>query len=146
MKLAKVFKTHKIPGATIIRLGIVLTILASLIGIMVASAAGETWVPLGGGMNADVYALLFDGSGSLVAAGGFTSAGGVAANRIARMERQRLESAWQRHERRNLRPCGRPKRKPVCRREFHQRRRGGGDAHCPVGRDHLDSPGQRHER
>ena len=83
MKLAKKMEAHKIPGIIIIRLGIVLTILVSLIGFMAAAAAGETWAPLGSGMNADVYALIYDSGGNLVAGGSFTSAGGVTANRIA---------------------------------------------------------------
>ena len=81
--MVKIFAAPDKTRVFVIRLGIVLTLLASLIGFMAASATGETWVPLGEGLNADVYALAFDGSGNLVAGGSFTSAGGAAANRIA---------------------------------------------------------------
>jgi hypothetical protein len=81
--MVKSFGSYKRPAAITARLGIALFLLASLIRFMAASATGETWAPLGAGMNADVYALAFNSSGSLVAGGGFTSAGGTAENRIA---------------------------------------------------------------
>ena len=73
-----------------IRLGLVLTLLASLIGFVAASASDETWSALGNGMNADVYALALDSAGNLYAGGSFTSAGGTPANRIAEWD----GSAW----------------------------------------------------
>jgi hypothetical protein len=83
MIMAKMIKAHNSSGIITIRLGMVLTLLASLIGFVAASATGETWAPLGDGMNADVYALAFDRGGILYAAGSFTSAGAGTANRIA---------------------------------------------------------------
>jgi hypothetical protein len=81
--MAKLFGAYKKTAAIPIRLGIGLTLLASLIGYIAASATDESWSELGGGMDADVYALAFDRSGTLYAAGGFSSAGLVPANRIA---------------------------------------------------------------
>jgi len=57
----------------------------------VAKWDGVQWSPLGGGTNAPVWALTVfdDGSGSgpaLYAGGSFTSAGGVAANRVAKWD------------------------------------------------------------
>jgi hypothetical protein len=81
--MVKIFEAHNKNRVFVIRLGIVLTLLASLIGFMAASATGESWAPIGEGMDAAIYALAFDRSGNLVAGGAFTSAGGAAANRIA---------------------------------------------------------------
>ncbi|MBU4224407.1 MAG: hypothetical protein KKC71_01120 [Chloroflexi bacterium] len=67
-----------------IRVGMVLTLLASLLGFVTVYAVGETWSPLGSGMNNIVYALAFDSSGNLYAGGSFTSAGGTPANHIAK--------------------------------------------------------------
>lgn len=58
-------------------------------------AVEGAWQPLGTGVNspnseAQVYALAVDGQGSLYAGGLFTTAGGVAANRVARWD----GSAW----------------------------------------------------
>ncbi len=76
--------------ASLIRLGMMLALLTSLLGSMTASAAGETWSPLGDGLNAEVYAIAFDSSGNLYAGGSFTTAGGSAANYIAKWD----GSAW----------------------------------------------------
>jgi hypothetical protein len=89
-KMLKTIPVHKTPGSLIIRLGMALTLLASLIGFMAASASGETWWPLGGGMDADVYALAYDNSGSVFAGGSFNNAGAGSANRIAEWD----GSAW----------------------------------------------------
>jgi hypothetical protein len=61
----------------------------------VARWDGESWQPLGGGLDGEVTALAFfdDGSGSgpaLYVGGGFTTAGGVPASNIARWD----GSAW----------------------------------------------------
>jgi hypothetical protein len=57
----------------------------------IAKWNGSTWSPLGSGMSGSicsrrtiVYALAFDSSGNLYAGGYFTTAGGVAANFIAK--------------------------------------------------------------
>ena len=55
-----------------------------------ASAQEYGWGPLGSGMNSDVYALTVY-NGELIAGGNFTTAGGVACNRIARWN----GSQWQ---------------------------------------------------
>jgi hypothetical protein len=73
----------KKPAMLALWLGVGLTLLASLIGFMAASASEATWSPLGNGLNADVYALALDSRGSLYAGGSFTTAGGVAANYVA---------------------------------------------------------------
>ncbi|MCH8164546.1 MAG: hypothetical protein IH889_02950, partial [Planctomycetes bacterium] len=57
----------------------------------IAKWDGSTWSPLGSGMDSDVIALAAfdDGSGhgpALYAAGNFTAAGGVAANRLAKWD------------------------------------------------------------
>ncbi len=75
---------HKTFQAISLRLGMVLALLVGLLGSTTASAAGETWSPLGDGMNADVHALAFDSSGNLYAGGSFTTAGGENANRVAK--------------------------------------------------------------
>jgi hypothetical protein len=49
---------------------------------------GETWRPVGTGMNGEVYALTVY-KGDLIAAGHFTMAGGVRANNIARWDGKR---------------------------------------------------------
>ena len=57
--------------------------------------ATSTWHPVGSGMGGDypyVYALAFGPDGSLYAGGGFTTAGGVAANYIARWDS--ATSSW----------------------------------------------------
>ena len=87
VKIPALNKTRKV---FMIRLGMVLILLASLIILTAASASGETWWPLGGGMDTDVYALAYDNSGSVFAGGNFTSAGTGSANRIAEWD----GSAW----------------------------------------------------
>ncbi|MGA2488900.1 MAG: hypothetical protein ABSF99_01760 [Anaerolineales bacterium] len=82
--MVEIHKAHKKPCTSLIWLGIVLTLMASLVVFWVASASDETWTPLGQGMDADVYALAFDSSGTLYAGGSFTTAGGITANRIAK--------------------------------------------------------------
>lgn len=47
---------------------------------------GATWSALGAGVSGLVFALALDGSGNLLAAGGFTTAGGVSARCIARWD------------------------------------------------------------
>jgi len=106
MKLAKKMEAHKIPGIIIIRLGIVLTILVSLIGFMGRRGCRRDLGTAGSGMNADVYALIYDSDGNLVAGGSFTSAGGSRRTAL-RNGTQHMEPARQRHERRNLRPGNR---------------------------------------
>ena len=69
-----------------IRVGAALTLLASLFSFATVHAVGETWSPLGSGMDKEVYALAFDSSGNLYAGGSFTTAGGVPANRIAKWD------------------------------------------------------------
>jgi hypothetical protein len=71
--------------------GGVFTIAGGATSNCIARWDGTTWVPLGSGMNSAVWALANydpDGSGplsaQLIAGGGFTTAGGVTANRIAR--------------------------------------------------------------
>jgi hypothetical protein len=81
--MVKVFNTQKSPAVIAIRMGILLSLLISLIGFMAASATGETWAPLGAGMDADVYTLAVGSSGNIIAGGGFTSIGMTAANYIA---------------------------------------------------------------
>ena len=60
------------------------------------SQAGNSWTALGSGMeikdgtSPDVHAVVFDSSGNLYAGGNFTTAGGVAANYIAKWN----GSAW----------------------------------------------------
>ena len=49
----------------------------------VAEWNGNAWLPVGSGMNDDVYAFAFDSAGNLYAGGAFTTAGGGAANGIA---------------------------------------------------------------
>src|SRR3989339_489258 len=46
----------------------------------------QSWTNLGSGMNGGVSSLVFCADGSLYAGGGFTTAGGVAANRIAKRD------------------------------------------------------------
>ncbi len=72
---------------------------------------GSQWHPLGSGMGSggpyygpSVYALAFGPDGSLYAGGGFTTAGGVAANRIARWDGSQwhplgngMEGTWSPH-------------------------------------------------
>jgi len=65
---------------------VVLALLTSLPGLASASAASETWLPLGEGLDGDVYALVLDSSGNLYAGGNFTSAGGTTANYIAKWD------------------------------------------------------------
>jgi Rax2 C-terminal beta propeller domain len=82
--------THKASGTLMVRLGLALTVLASLIGFAAVSASGETWWPVGDGMEKEVYALAFDDAGRLYAGGNFTTAGGAIANHIAQWD----GSAW----------------------------------------------------
>ena len=69
-----------------IRVGAALTLLASLFSFATVHAVGETWSPLGSGMDKEVYALAFDSNGNLYVGGSFTTAGGVTANRIAKWD------------------------------------------------------------
>src|SRR3989339_1128827 len=51
------------------------------------------WQTIGGGMDAPVYALIFDASGALVSAGSFNSAGGITdTSHIARWNGTRWEA------------------------------------------------------
>ena len=62
-------------------------LLASMIVVIMAIAArvhGQGWLALGTGMNDWVNSLAVLPNGDLIAGGGFTTAGGVPANRIAR--------------------------------------------------------------
>ena len=86
----KVTGSHTALQSLMIRLGVALMLLVSLLGFMTTSAAGETWSPLGDGANADVFALAPDSSGSLYVGGSFTAVGGVAASHIAKWD----GSAW----------------------------------------------------
>ena len=88
--MPKISTVHKTAGILIIRLGLALTLLASLIGFMAASASAETWWPLGDGTDADVYALSTDSAGNLYAGGDFATAGGATVNYIAKWD----GSAW----------------------------------------------------
>ena len=81
--MAKKYQVHGKTFTSLIWLGIGLTLIASLIVFWAASASNLTWSAVGQGMDADVYALAFDTSGNLYAAGSFASAGGGTANRIA---------------------------------------------------------------
>jgi hypothetical protein len=83
-KMIKATETQKNSCVITVRLGIVFTLLVSLLGFVAASAAGETWEPLGNGANADIYALLFDSNGTLYAGGSFTIADGATSNHIAK--------------------------------------------------------------
>lgn len=47
---------------------------------------GEDWLALGDGVDATVFALAFDANNQLYAGGGFTQAGGKAANGVARWD------------------------------------------------------------
>jgi hypothetical protein len=88
--MGKIVQTLGTPGTIMLRFATMLTLLASLVGILSASASTETWSRLGDGMNAEVYALQIDSTGVLVAGGNFTSAGAGPANHIA----QWTGSAW----------------------------------------------------
>jgi hypothetical protein len=81
--MGKLLKAHKTSAINFLRMGMILTLLASLIGFMAASATGETWIALGDGTNADIYALALDRAGNLYAGGAFTLAGGASANYVA---------------------------------------------------------------
>ena len=82
----KVAGFRKTLRTMMIRVGAALTLLASLFSFATVYAVGETWWPLGSGMDKEVYALAFDSSGNLYAGGSFTTAGGVPANRIAKWD------------------------------------------------------------
>ena len=82
----KVAGFQKTLRTMMIRVGAALTLLASLFSFATVYAVGETWWPLGSGMDKEVYALAFDSSGNLYAGGSFTTAGGVPANRIAKWD------------------------------------------------------------
>lgn len=56
----------------------------------IAKWTGSTWIPLGSGLNGDVYAMARLANGDLVVGGTFTTAGGVPASKIARWDGQ----AW----------------------------------------------------
>ena len=65
---------------------------------------GTSWSPLAsGGMNGYVHALTVY-NGELIAGGGFSTAGGAAASRIARLGWQILVAPGRRDERRRARP------------------------------------------
>ena len=125
----------------------------------VAKWDGSSWAPLGSGVSgtsSSVSALtVFDDGGgpALYAGGRFTSAGGVAANRIAKWD----GSSWsalgsgmngggttdvfaldgvRRRQRAALYAGG----------QLHDRRRRGGELHREVGRLELDGPRQRDEQ
>ena len=98
-------------------------------------------------MNGTVLALAVDGAGNLYAGGGFTSAGGVAANDIAKWD----GSAWSAlgsgmNGDVVRRPGGGRRRQPLRRGRLHHRRRRGGEQHRQVGRQRLVCPGQRDGR
>ena len=80
----KVAGFRKTLRTSMIRVGAALTLLASLFSFATVHAVGETWSPLGSGMDKEVYALAFDSNGNLYAGGSFTTAGGVTVNHIAK--------------------------------------------------------------
>jgi len=82
----KVAGFQKTLRTMMIRVGAALTLLASLFSFATVHAVGETWSPLGSGMDKEVYALAFDSNGNLYVGGSFTTAGGVTANRIAKWD------------------------------------------------------------
>jgi len=82
----KVAGFRKTLRTSMIRVGAALTLLASLFSFATVHAVGETWLPLGSGMDKEVYALAFDSNGNLYVGGSFTTAGGVTANRIAKWD------------------------------------------------------------
>ena len=82
----KVAGFRKTLRTMMIRVGAALTLLASLFSFATVHAVGETWSPLGSGMDKEVYALAFDSNGNLYVGGSFTTAGGVTANRIAKWD------------------------------------------------------------
>ncbi len=108
----------------------------------------ENWAAAIGalGMNSWVVALAVDEDGNLYAGGGFTTAGGVAANRIAKWDGaswSALGSGMNGGVRAlavdgsgNLYAGG----------EVHQRRRDGGQPRGQMGRDQLERLGQRGEQ
>lgn len=82
-QMAKSVAAMKKSNTRKIQLGVGFTLLVSLLVFVAASASGESWSPVGEGMDSDVYALMFDNDGNLYAGGAFTSAGGIVANHAA---------------------------------------------------------------
>jgi hypothetical protein len=72
--------------AAVVRRGVMrFSMVLSFLTLFVLEARGQCgWEALGEGTNGPVYAIAVLPNGDIVAGGGFTSAGGVAANRIAR--------------------------------------------------------------
>ena len=58
------------------------------------SSTSPSWSALGAGMDSVVYALAVDSSGSLYAGGDFTTAGGIAANYIAKWNGSSTSPSW----------------------------------------------------
>ena len=58
------------------------------------SSTSPSWSALGTGMDSRVYALAVDSSGNLYAGGDFTTAGGVAANYIAKWNGSSTSPSW----------------------------------------------------
>ena len=75
--------------------------------------------------------------------GAFTSAGGVAANHIAKWNGSTWSALGSGMERQCLCPGGRRRRQRLCRGALHHRRRRGGEPHRQVERQRLVRAGQR---